>query len=469
MPWKATLTIGAQIKINISAYLSVQEEKFLAPFKTECSIQNTMTKAVMEYEQNNQPIEKPSADDVIKGYMYGSTVVALERNAEFTDSEKCLSCLGFCKREQVLKEFFAGDCSHVVLPQTINTRSSKLFAGLVHAMSQSNRVMIARKVYLNKHKPTIVALIPDYNEDIPYLRMIQLPFANELTMFTFPKLKTKNSEPTKEQERVIQELVDAMDLMDAVDDESGITEAFSLENTLNPVNQHLCRTVAFRAVNPYDPLPTIDPELVSMIDVPPKIKEACESIIKEVEQQFPLELVEHRVKRPFGKSTTDSMQVDDVTDVNCNSVDEKNNVIAVGTVSPVEDFGILLKKGLQYGILAEQMQSVIYDLIFRTTSNQIEKILECILFYREQSKIYAPFYYNNWIKEMKKVIVERNRLDFWQEYIVKERLGLITCHEAHISAVTDKEQQEFYEITSKDSFQTVAVEQDDDDLDALLD
>lgn len=469
MPWNSQLTIGSNLKINISAYVSIQEEKFLAPFKTDSTDENTVTKVVTEYEQNNQLIDKPSVDDVISAYMYGSTRVALEKEPDLKDTEKCLSCLGFSKRELVLNGHLAGEGCHVVLPQKNYLKSAKLFASLVTAMHQSGRVMIARKVYMNKHRPTIVVLIPDFLDKIPYFRMIQLPFANDFTLYSFPRLRTKKSESSKEQERVVQELVNAMDLMNAIDDDSGITEAFSLEKTLNPVNQHLCRSVAFRALNPSSPLPTFDPELAAMIDVPPKVKKACENIIKELEEQFPLELVERRVKKIFGKSNTDSMLVDDSTDVDADAVDESKNVVAIGTVTPVEDFGVLLKKGVHYGTLADQIQSVIYDLIFRTTSAQTEKILECILFYREQSKLYAPFNYNNWIKELKKVIIERNRLDFWQDAIVKEGFGLITSDEAPISAVNAAEQKEFYEITSKDTFQTNPMDQGDDDLDALLD
>ena len=429
MPWNSLLTIGSQLKINISAYVSIQEEKFLASFKTESIDANTLTKMFTEYEQNNQQIQKPSVDDVVKAYMYGSSLVALEIDAEYKDTSKGLSCLGFSKRSHILNEYLAGEGCHIVLAQKNCEKSAKMFASLVDAMKQSERVMIARKVYNNGNKPTIVVLIPDYNEDVPYCRMIQLPFSNDFTMYSFPKLRTKKSEPNKEQEQVIQELVNAMDLMDAIDDDSGITEAFALDNTLNPVNQHLCRSVAFRALNPSDPLPTINPELVATIDVPAKIKKASENIMKEVEKLFPLEIVERNVRKVFGKRTNDSMLVDDATDIDTNA-DNVKNIVAIGTVSPVEDFGILLKKGMNYGTLAEQMQSVIYDLIFRAASIQMEKILECILFYREQSKLYAPFNYNNWIKELKKVVIDHSRLDFWQEVIVKEGFGLITSNEA---------------------------------------
>lgn len=90
------------------------------------------------------------------------------------------------------------------------------------------------------------------------------------------------------------------------------------------------------------------------------------------------------------------------------------------------------------------------------------------MMYREQSKLYGPFNYNNWVKELKTVIVQRNRLDFW-ETMVKEGFGLITANESAISSVTAEEQQAFYDIASKDTNQPTAMEhEDDEDLDALL-
>lgn len=98
----------------------------------------------------------------------------------------------------------------------------------------------------------------------------------------------------------------------------------------------------------------------------------------------------------------------------------------------------------------------------------MQKILESIMMYREQSKLYGPFNYNNWVKELKAVIVQRNRLDFW-ETIVKEGFGLITVNESGISTITADEQQAFYDIASKDTNQPTAMEyEDDDDLEALL-
>lgn len=469
MPWNAIFTIGSHLKINCSAYVSVQEEKFLAPFKVESINPNTITRLVTEYAKNNQPVEKPDEEDVIKAYAYGSTLVPLEDDVLYERNEKCFACLAFTKRELVLNEYLVGRGCHVVLPQKGFSKSPRLFGGLVDALKKRDMVIIARKVYRGGLNPKIVALFPDFLDGVPYMTMIEMAFSNDIALLSFPKLKTKKTEPTPEQERAIEELVNSMDLMNATD-ETGIAEAFSLETSLNIVNQHLCRTVAFRALHPTDPLPTIDPELMAMIDVPPKLKEASEDIVKELEELFPLQMVERKLKKVFGKSSTDSMVLDDVADPDIQDLDDKKkSIVAIGTVTPADDFGYLLKKGERFGTLAEQIQTVIYDLIFRTASMQTEKILECIMMYREQSKIHAPFNYNNWIKEMKNVIIQKNRLDFWQESIVKEGFGLISVEEAPISNVRTKDQQEFYEVASKDTHHVSSMTvDDDDDLDALM-
>lgn len=471
MPWNCPLTIGSTIKIFISAYVKTQEEKFLAPFKTECFIENTQTKMVTEYSKNNQPIDAPDVDNIIKSFQYGSNMVALNDDVSMKDTEKCLSCLGFTKRDLIYGEHLAGEGCHLVLPQKEREKSAALFVALVQAMLKSNLVMIARKVYRNGLNPITVVLVPEIFDNIPTLTMIQLPFANDLTMTSFPKLRTKKNQPTPEQEEAIKSLVDAMDLMNAFDDGVGLSEAFALETTLNPVNQHLLRCVAFRAVNPTEPLPTIDPELIATIDIPPMVKNRSEDAVKEVEKHFPLEIVEQKLKKVFGqKSTSDAPEPDDDPMVGDSlDLDSAKNTVAVGTVNPVEDFTYLLKRGERFGKLAEQMQTVIYDLIFRTASPQNEKILECIMMYREQAKIYGPFSYNTWLKELKELIIQKNRLDFWTNSIVKEGFGLVTINEAPISTVTIDEQIDFYEISAKQAVSTSVIDQDDDDLDALLD
>lgn len=461
-PWNTYLSIGSRMKIEISGYVYMEEEKFLSSFKTECIKMNTVTKMITEHLKNNQPIKKPDPENLINAYFYGSSLIPLADETLDIVKERGLICMGFSKRELVLDEHRMGDKCHVVLPRKDNKKSATMLASLVEVMTQGDYVMIARKVYNNNNNPTIVVLLPGYRDDIPFLTMIQLAFANDIAQFSFPRLQTKKTEPTKEQKRVIQEFVDAMDLMNAASNDDGLTEAFALETCLNPINQHICRSVAYRALNPQKKLPKIDPELVAKIDVPPKLKKANEAIVNEINELFPLEMVELKVKRVFGQRKTDGIAAsEDVGDVD---EDDSKKVIAVGTVTPAEDFLYLLKKGGRFSDLADQLKIIIHDLLFRTASIQTSKVLECIMSYRQVAKTSMPFDYNQWIKELKEVMIQRNRTDLWGELIVKEGFGLISVNESPISTVGQTEQIAFYEITAKNTHQTAVMDVDDDDL-----
>lgn len=110
------------------------------------------------------------------------------------------------------------------------------------------------------------------------------------------------------------ELIDSMDLMNALDDDSGFSEAFTSTSTLNPANQHLLRAVAFRALHPNEPMPTISSELMEMISMPKKVKENSINQIKKVEELFPLEIVKRKVKNAFSKLTVASNSLNEEDD-----------------------------------------------------------------------------------------------------------------------------------------------------------
>lgn len=89
--------------------------------------------------------------------------------------------------------------------------------------------------------------------------------------------------------------------------------------------------------------------------------------------------------------------------------------------------------------------------------------------YRELAKIYAPFHYNDWILELKNALLERNREEFWLDVVVKEQYGLISSTESIISAITDEQQLEFYQVATKGANNQIAPMEVEDDRDGMLD
>ncbi|CAO1394725.1 unnamed protein product [Diamesa hyperborea] len=471
MPWNCPLTIGSELKIRASVFVNITEEKFLKSFKTTCNEKETFTKFVTEYKQNNNVIEF-DPENVIESYMYGSTVVAMLDEVVEVKANKSFMCIGFTPAEYIRYEYMCGDGNHVVLPQENYEKCEKLFATLVKAMYDSNQYMVVRRVYNLGGRPTLYVLIPNYHDKYPYFTMNQLTFAEDSLSLVFPKLTRKKTQPSDEQLASMESLIKSMDLMNALDHESGLTEAFALGKSLNPVNQHLCRSVAFRALNPAEPLPPISDELMDMIEVPKKIKEQSKDILEEMKKLFPLEVVEKKtVRKLFGKSTDAgaATQVGNTQDITSPDVDDGSKIVAVGSVTPAEDFGILIDKGVKFSILSSQIQSVIYDLIFRTTTLSMQKIIEAILMYREQAKIYGPLAFNKWIRELKDSLLTKNRMDLFESIMVKEGLGLLSREENAISDVDQMEQIGFFDVVVKKTNPNTSMDQDDEDnLDALL-
>lgn len=414
-------------------------------------------------------------EEVVKAYVYGSTIVNYPDGefAQYKNKDKCFSCLGFVNRESILDEYMAGDGVHVVTAQA-GSGSDQIFACLVKTMADSNNCMIARRIYRDGLNPTIVALIPNYQETTPYFTMIHLPFSEDTLNYTFPPLTGKKTTPTPEQFDAIERLIDSMDLMTALDDDSGFTEAFTSEKTINPVHQHVCQSIIHRALYPKDKLSEINQELLKLIDVPEKIKESSKDVLQEIKDLFNLEVIKEPVKKIFA-STANATTVEingvkvDVT--NSDLLDDLggNDVQEVGTVTPDEDFAVLIKRGERFTKVAEQIQNVIYNLIFRTTNLQFEKVSRAIMVYREEAKQLGPYKYNEWIVSLKDSLINRNRIDFWEDVVVKENYGMIVAVESNLSSVTDEQAAEFYKITVKSTVnEPMHVDDDEDDLDNLL-
>lgn len=470
MPWNCSLTIGSQIKIPISAFIRVQEEKFLGSFKTECTIPNSITKPVIEYTQGNQVIQQLDPEEVVKGYNYGESVIPVPDDSAvvYRNKEKCFSCIGFAQRSSILDEHLIGDSSSVVVPQAGS--DERPFSCLVRAMAESEMCMIVRRVYRLGLNPTLNVLIPHFNgTTIAYLTMIQLPFAEDEISFMFPQLRGSKTKPSDEQLEAMENLIDSMDLMTALDDESGLQEAFDTKKTLNPLHQHVCRSICHRALNPTSELSNIEEELLKIIDVPEQLKESSQEIMEKLKELFELEEVVIPVKKIFPVSKTGDDEEDEPLDEDLLDPGSRSNIVEVGTVTPAEDFHLLMKKGEHFGKVAGQIANVIYDLIFRTTNLQLEKVMSAIHVFRGEAKQYGPFHYNEWIRKLKEALLSRNRVSFWEDVIVKDNYGLISETESSLSSISEEVQKEFY----KAALQTNANEpmmtaDDDDDLDMLL-
>lgn len=477
VPWNCMLTIGTKLQISTSTFLLITEEKGLGSFKTESIDPNATVKLKTDHFKNDKLYE-PDYENLIKGYMYGSTVVPYDSQMDFDykSGEQCLACLGFTAASNILEEYLCGNGTHVVVAKKDCAASEAKLTALIKAMIEMDVVMIATKVYRRDTKPKIQVLMPTFRRRFPCLTMLELVFQEEVALLKFPPLLSNKHKPTDAQYEAVDKLINAMDLMGGLDDETGSKEAFALNKTLNPIHQHVYRTVAHRAIHPKAPLPAMDEELRQLVDVPPKIRERSKEALEDIKNLFPLKEVKVNARLKWlqktakinvqleGDAAGSSQNNDGTTE---DDIDDHRTVVEVGTVTPAEDFALLLKRGEKFATVCTQIQNVISDLVFKSMTAQYEKIAMAIMIYREEAKLLGPYRYNEWIGEFKKSLLSRNKQEFWEQIVVRERFGLIGTSESEMSTVTANEVEEFYSIgvTSKvENAQDNADYVDADDL-----
>lgn len=447
-------------------------------WKTMSTIGDGQIKRETKYYQNDKEIEV-DLDNIISGYMYGSTIVPYDEatlNIGIENNSASLDCLGFTDKKYILPEYLSGKQCHVVFAHSKAEVTQKKFAALVTAMVQSNLVMIARKVYRKGVSPKINVLFPGFNENgHAFCTMIEMHFCEDMVHIQFPSFNiSRKHKPTEEQLNWMGDLIDSMDLMSAGDPFSGNAEAFALNKTQNPVIQHTCHLIAHRALHPNTPLPQVIEEVKKLIDVPEKIKDASKEILIKAKENFKLEVIkkpskieqlEERLKKASITTTT-------TTTTGQNGETDENNqpnsqTDSVGTVHPAEDYMQLLRRGEPYGRISNELEQVIDTLVFKAfTIGQI-KVIKAIFAYREEAKLLGPSKYNEWISQFKTQLLSNGMLEFFEQVIIKEGLGYITATESDMSTVQPYEAEEFYKIDISAVQKTNIQEQHDSDDDVM--
>lgn len=455
-PWYCALEIGSDLKINIAAYLYITRDK-PKTWKTESiNEQAVHTKCAYEYQREGKPVTGDiDMEETIQGYMYGQTKVPYDKslNMDYDAGGKSFICVGFTERQYVLDEYFTGSSTSLVVPKPDCDSSLKMFATLCKVMLDMDMVIIARRVRQQRAQPKMMALIPNVHPDLgtPYLTMIELIFSENKIDFHFPSLVTAKNKPSDEQLAAIDELIDAMDLMTA---EENKREAFAMNKTLNPSVQFVYRAISHRAMDPKMPLPKFSEDLAEMFEVPAGIKKPAEEATKKIKELFPLEEKEKSNHAKWMKKKRNGSD-NEPTTADCavepiEGETRSRNIQEIGTVTPMEDFDYLFRRGEKFSTLCSQLQNIVADLVFKSMSwaGQNEKISKSLLFYREQSKEIGAHYYNDWVESFKTSLLNRNKTNFWETVIVTEGLGLITSAESETSVKTEEEARDFYKTNT---------------------
>jgi len=306
----------------------------------------------------------------------------------------------------------------------------------------------------------------------------------DLRMYQFTPLSPtdlgsrKMYHPTQEQIKAAQQLITALDLMDAEDDPEGANgakmEALKPRRTHNPALQRFYQVVQHKALFPQRPLPPVDPAVARILEPNAALFARAEPFLQEFQRLFKLEKapeVQKAEKRTFWHDKVDdssrditvgapaALQADESgapsgkkrkTEGGELNVDAllAQDILAVGSVAPVKDFEAMLsRRDIDLvGKAIEQMVGRIRQLVFDSIGDQyFPKALECILALRRGCvQEDEPQAFNDLLLRLRRETEGRSRDAFWQ-MVAGVRVAPIHTGESLYSVVTKEESEQFYE------------------------
>ncbi|XP_055387332.1 uncharacterized protein LOC129615929 [Condylostylus longicornis] len=119
------------------------------------------------------------------------------------------------------------------------------------------------------------------------------------------------------------------------------------------------------------------------------------------------------------------------------------------------------KKITIFDNLSKQIRDILKEAILNSADLDYNKLARDIKIYRDEACFYNPYDYNDWIVEIKNLILTRKMFSFWEKVIVKNELGLLWARDCDFfDDMEDEEPQKFYKIdsqTSKDHIKSLKV------------
>ncbi|KAM9804939.1 X-ray repair cross-complementing protein 5 [Neosynchiropus ocellatus] len=482
--WTCQMTIGSTLAIRIVGYKAVMEEKLKKSWMTvdaqSNSKQDVKRETVYCLDDDNET-EVPK-EDIIQGFCYGSDIVPFSKvdqdQMKYKHDGKCFAVLGFTKQELVQHHLFIGNQAMKVFAAADDEHAAVALSALIRALHELDRVAIVRYAYSRAANPQVGAAFPCVKQGYECLIYVQLPFMEDLKLFTFPSFENKKFKPSEDQFSAVDSLIDSMMLVED-DEDGGQVDIFKTHHIPNPDFQRLFQCLHHRALNPGAALPPMEPWLRAALDRPDVINQRCQAPLEEVKRKFPLTEVEKKKKlktsdQVFGK---DSEQAD-VTKGKGNEEEEEFNladisegsVTSVGSVIPARDFRSLIsQKTLPFNEICQQLTHRIEQFLGNKNTEYYMKSITCIQAFREQSvKLGNAELYNSYLQSLKRSIPSRGLEVFWG-LLVQDGITLISEKEVASSSVSKQEADQFLLDEEKEEEAAVTTEGDTGDVDDLLD
>ncbi|KAI4495735.1 hypothetical protein M0802_008358 [Mischocyttarus mexicanus] len=291
------------VKIPIKSYVMVTNEARLPFWKTmtnktsDCKTIELNEPVEAEYvtEYHGRHREIHNAKDTTHGYNYGDRFISFSKEDEeammYKSGPMSYKFICFTKKKHIGMQYWSNSTSTRIVIPAIESVAPKFYS-LMEAMNKKNVVAIVRKVYRRNLNPNIVALFPRMNTpDEPWCFVeIILPYAENTRLIESKPLTTSYIKKlSKEQNDVVDNLLDVFMLNDISD--SSITKkekSFMPGCVPNPMRQNTFNMLSYRALNPEQPLPSVDIELKKLLEPCQEIKERLIDPIEKIKKLFKL-------------------------------------------------------------------------------------------------------------------------------------------------------------------------------------
>ncbi|KAG6447679.1 hypothetical protein O3G_MSEX005086 [Manduca sexta] len=479
-PWNVDLTIGPYIKIPVTAYIRLNDdkivEKWTKTIKDPVTSKSSSTTAVVRdkgyYDAEKQA--KVDESEVTKAHEFGGQTVPSSESDKFLQyqpGDKSLSLYGFTNANNIHWQHFDGKGLHYVFERKGDKKAQLAIKCLIEILHENKLVGVVRKVHNNNNAPKMFALMPviDTNNYM-CLSMVSLCYKEAIKYMPFPPTNIRKYSCTKDQVDAFKYLIRTMDLTNSYDDTFDDAEAFPAGETVSPSAQYLLDCIAYRALNPEKPLPQPRDEIMDLFKIPPMVEKRCQDAQEKIKKLFPLKKVEEKPKRRtkrllYLNTSNDPSTIGKPHD-NTNNSGPKialpkadDSDYTIGTINPVRDFSALLGKGKSLVDLAPDMTEVIESLLYYNLDGVYTKAITTMTHFRGECVKTDPSIYNNWLLKFKVDLSNRNRGDLLT--LIKEKgVDFILKSENNLSTFekTDShEESQLYEMDTVPESTEVAI------------
>lgn len=421
-----------------------------------------------QVEDPDEPGAKKNVDmeELEKGYEYGRTAVHIaesDMNVVKLETQPSLELIGFA-REEEFERYLPMSRTNYIVPQKANQQAQLALSSFIHALFEGELYAVARLVTKENKAPLVILLAPRIEPEFECLIDVELPFEEDMRRYKFPPLDRKltvsgkvitehKDLPNADLTAAVDAYVDTMDLSTFAEDEDGNPDEYAKpEDTYAPLVHRVNNIIKWRATHP-DPTLMIPepPEVLKKYSAPPselvqRTNSALESLkaaadVKKVPPKLKGRGKRNRAERekPISGLDVDAL-LGNLTQVN---IDPANLVPSFKQALGVTDDLTAIQSVAD--AIAKEIRNLVKNSVGESAYG---RALEAMRVMRDElTELEEPEMYNNFVKELKKELLEDalngDRREMWWK-VRGSRYGLIDQRRSLISDVTEQEANEFY-------------------------